>query len=81
MRTWLVPFLMIPLALGCGDKDDDSSTDCDDGFGRAADGNCYPIDDTVGDDDDFGEFVHRDDRGQAEHTGEGERDEHCDQSQ
>ncbi len=40
-----------------------------------------PGPDTVGDDDDFGEFVHRDDRGQAEHTGEGERDEHCDQSQ
>lgn len=35
----------------------------------------------VGDDDDFGEFVHRDDRGQPEDTGEGERNEHRNQCQ
>ena len=53
MRTWLVPFLVIPLALGCGDKTDDSDpgsdadgSDCSEGFGLAEDGNCYPIDDT-----------------------------------
>ena len=41
MRVLLISLLMIPLALGCGGKDADSTTpaasDCDDGFGLAAD--------------------------------------------
>ena len=54
MRTWLVPFLMIPLALGCGDKSDETADpaggDCGEGFGLADDGKCYPVDDTPSDD-------------------------------
>ena len=53
MRTWLVPFLMIPLTLGCGDKAGKPLSRRRCGLWRqvrlAEDGNCYPIDDTATD--------------------------------
>ena len=54
MRLTLISLLMIPLAIGCGDKDAGSTapaeSDCDDGFGMADDENCYPIDPTPSED-------------------------------